>query len=408
MPQELSLALDNLMSPAALENPYPIYRQLRTIDPVRWNPIFKTWLLTRYADIAAVFQDPRFSSDWASGYTFGRLLTDAEQSYMNQITPYFSMFMQGMDAPAHTRQRALVNKAFTPRMLERIRTHIQQKVDDLLDQVQANRQIEVMNDLAYPLPSRVILELLGIPLEGRDYIQASSDTLAEFFSIIDPAPDQLKRMAHTLMEAGKYLKRLIAERRKYPEDNLLSAMVNAEECGNMLSEQELIIVCTLLLFSGHETTTNLIGNGLLALLRNPDQLEQLKAHPALIGPAVEELLRYDSPVQVVSRVPTEDIEIGGKVISKGQRVMLGLGSTNRDPEQFAEPDQLDIGRQTGRSLSFGYGIHFCLGAVLARMEGQITISTLLSRMPRLQLATDKVEWRPNFALRGLKTLPLTF
>lgn len=237
MPQELSLDLDNLMSPAALENPYPIYHKLRTTDPVHWNPIFGAWMLTRYSDVAAVFQDPRFSSNWASDYAFGRPLTDEEQPYMNQITPYFSMFMQGMDAPGHTRQRTLMNKAFTSRMLEPIRTHIQQIVDDLLDKVQAAGQIEVMNDLAYPLPSTVILELLGIPLEGRNYIQASSDTIAEFFSIIDPAPDQLKRMANTLMEAGESLKPLIAQRRKHPQDNLLSALVNAEERGDMQARE---------------------------------------------------------------------------------------------------------------------------------------------------------------------------
>jgi cytochrome P450 len=248
--------------------------------------------------------------------------------------------------------------------------------------------------------------MLGVPEEGRPIIKSSSDTLAAFIATVNPAPGQLAQTAATVQRAHGYLTELIATRRADPRDDLLSAMITAEEQGAMLSEDEIVIICIMLLLAGHETTTNMIGNGMVALLRNPDQLERLRAEPQLITSAVEELLRYDSSIQVLLRVATEDVTIAGTPIPKGQIVHLGVASANHDSARFPEPDRLNLGRQDGRPFSFGYGMHYCLGAALARLEMQITISTLLRRTPRLTLASDTIQWRPNFVMRGVTALPL--
>jgi cytochrome P450 len=284
----------------------------------------------------------------------------------------------------------------------------QEIVDQQLDAVQRQGDFDLMRDLAFPLPSTIIFELLGIPLEGRELVRSSSETIAAFVALVNPESGQIQRMAASLQDVAEYLRPIIEARRERPQDDLLSLLVSAEEQGERLSEHEIVIITTMLLFAGHETTTNLIGNGLLALLQHEDQWRQLKENPTLLNLAVEEMLRYDSSVHMVPRFLAADVEFGGKLLHKGERVMLGLAASNRDPNHFEQPDRFDLHRRQERHLSFGYGRHFCLGAALARMETQITIGALLQRMPELRLATDTFEWRPNIAMRGLLTLPLAF
>jgi pimeloyl-[acyl-carrier protein] synthase len=309
--------------------------------------------------------------------------------------------------PDHTRLRTLVTKAFTPRVVEGMRPRIQEIVDSLLDAVQSKHLMDVIADLAYPLPVIVIAGMLGVPTEDREKFKGWSRDLAR---TLDPilTPDVLTAGDEATVAFIDYFRALVAKRRKDPQDDLLSALSAAEEQGDRLSEDELLATAVLLFGAGHETTMNLIGNGLLALLQHPQQMEMLKRDPGLIHTAVEEFLRYDSSVQMTARTALADIEIDGKVMAQGQQAILVLGAANRDPVQFADPDRLDITRKDNRHIAFSHGIHSCLGAPLARVEAQIAINTLLRRMPALRLQIEDLEWRETVTLRGLKALPVTF
>jgi cytochrome P450 len=318
--------------------------------------------------------------------------------------------MLDRDPPDHTRLRGLVSKAFTPKALESLRPHIQQIVDDLLAHAGGKGKMDLIEEFAYPLPVRVICEMLGVPVKDHERFKAWGLDIARGLDAIMLPPDSevgRRSMAGRHALAG-YFRELIAERRAAPQDDMLSALIAAEEAGDKLNEEELLATCILLLVAGHETTVNLIGNGTLALLRHPDQLQKLRENPGLIGTAVEELLRYDGPVQRTARIPSGDVTIGGQTIGKGEMVMPFLGAADRDPAQFPDPDRLDITRTDNRHIAFGMGIHFCLGAPLARMEGQIAINTLVQRLPKLALATDRPAFRQSLTLRGLQTLPVSF
>lgn len=399
------MAQSPLLSPEIFANPYPIYRQLRSFDPVHWEPSFNSWIITSYADVLSVLRDPRFGAERSPS------IEQLTEWGIPETYPLFQMLHRMMlmqDPPNHTRLRGLVNKAFTPRVVEGMRSRIQQLVDELLDKVEPAGRMDVIRDLAVPLPTVVIAIMLGVPHEDRDQLKKWSSDFAVFIGAFSIPADELMRIQQSMAEFMEYFRGKIAEARKNPKDDLLSAMAHAEEQGDMLSEDELLANCVLLLAAGHETTTNLIGNGTLALLRNPDQKEKLQADPSLIVSAVEELLRYDSPVQLTGRVTKEEVELGGKRIGKGQEALVIMGAANRDPERFPDPDRLDITRQDNRHLSFGQGPHFCLGAPLARLEGQIAISTLLRRMPNLRLETEELRWQQTQALHGLKALPVIF
>ena len=308
--------------------------------------------------------------------------------------------------PDHTRLRKLATKAFTPRVVENMRPHIQPIVDDLLDPIQAKSVFDIIAELAFPLPVIVIAELIGVPAQDRDQFKEWTGALARS---LDPVitPD-ISAAADKATEAFiDYFTRLVAERRVQPQQDLLSGLIAAEEEGDKLDEDELLATAILLFAAGHETTMNLIGNGMLALLRNPDQLAKLQADPLLIETAVEEFLRYDGSVQVTARVALEDIELGGKTLRKNQQSLLLLGAANHDPARFSDPDRLDITRQDTNQLTFSHGIHHCLGAPLARVEAQIAINTLLRRKPNMRLATQELAWRDMLTLRGLKALPVT-
>ncbi len=395
----------NLFHPEVLVDPYPAYRRLQTEAPVHWNGF--TWIVTRYADVLAALRDPRFGAD--------RINPNPEWLRQQGILDLELLFrihakmMLFSDPPDHTRLRSLVNKAFTSRAVEGMRTHIQQIVHDLLDRVQPNGQMDIIEDLAYPLPVTVIAEMLGVPIERREQFKHWSDCIAAFIGGTTVAQqDVLGQALQSVLEMKEYFLSVAAERRTSPRNDLLSALALAEEQGDRLSGEELVANSVLLLVAGHETTTNLIGNGMLALLCHRDQMQRLKDNPALIENAVEEMLRYDSPVQGTSRIAKVDLELDGRPIKAGQHISLMIGAANRDPAQFSEPDRFDIERRGVRHLSFSHGPHFCLGAQLARLEGRIAIDTLIRRIPDMQLASETLEWRDNYTLRGLKALLVRF
>jgi cytochrome P450 len=383
-------------------NPYPFYHRLRTEAPVHWSPM-GLWVLTRYDDVVTALRDPRFGR---AGF---EPLLDAVYGD-GIVTGELPPSMLFRDPPDHTRLRSLVSRAFTPRVVEGMRPHIRELVDGLLGRVEGAGAMDVIADLAYPLPVRVIGEMLGVPPGDSDTIRQWSAAIARNLDAIglpaDPAVVDRGRAAHRALV--DYFRRLIPERRRRPTGDLLSLLIAAEEQGDRLSEGELLTSCLLLFIAGHETTVNLIGNGVLALLQHPDQLQKLRDDPALVPSAVEELLRWDSPVQRTARITAAEVEIGGQRIDRGSFVVAAIGAANRDPAHFADPDRLDITRRDNRHVAFGFGIHFCLGAPLARIEAQIALDAVLARLPGLALATDRPEWRESSTLRGLNALPVTF
>jgi len=363
------------------------------------------WLVTRYDDVVAVLKDERFAKDWRSAMTPEQL---AQIPPIPEVMKPLSENMLDKDPPDHERLRRLVSKAFTPRLIERMRPRVQEIADTLLDAVKDKGGMDLIDDYAFPLPITVIAELLGVPVEDRNRFREWSDAAVSG----DTTQEYVEKILLPYMQAFiDYLRVLFEEKRKNPRDDLISALVLAEEAGDKLSEDELLGMVFLLLVAGHETTVNLIGNGTLALLQHPEQLQKLKEDPSLIKPAIEELLRYDGPVETsTERFAREDVAIGNTVIPKGEMVMVVIAAADHDPERFPEPDALDITRADNKHLAFGKGIHHCLGAPLARMEGQIALGTLLRRMPDLWLkgSLESLTWRPGMVLRGLKGLPVEF
>jgi len=398
-----------LANPAFLANPYPLYAMLRASTPVFRPPIPGyegpgVVVLTRYADVEAVLRDPRFSADRARAHVFQAFSDRIPRQLIQGPDAFRTMLM--MDPPDHTRLRHLVNRAFTPRRVEeRLAPRIEALVDELLGAARDRGELDAMRDFAEPLPAIVIAELLGVPAaDHRQFKQWSSELLAEG-PIRSFEPDAQERTAALFGRLRDYMRTIVAARRRAPGEDLISGMIEAQTERDALSEGELLSTSLLLLIAGHETTTNLIGNGLLALLRHPDQLERLRREPALLENAIEELLRYDSPVQATVRIATEDVAIGGVTIPKDAVAAVLLGAANRDPAEFPEPDRLDLARENVRHLSFGLGTHFCLGAGLARLEARLAFRGLLE-LPRLALATGSPEYRPNPFLRGLRSLPV--
>jgi cytochrome P450 len=397
-----------LFDPDFKANPYPTYARLRSEAPVYRVALPDgrgVWLVTRYEDVSAVLKDERFVKDWRNAMTPEQL---AQMPPIPEVMKPLSRNMLDTDPPDHERLRSLVQKAFTPRLIERMRPRVQAIADALLDAVQDRGEMDLIDDYAFPLPIIVIAELLGVPAEDRNKFRQWSNAAVSG----DTTQEYMEKVLLPHMQAfTDYLRAMFEEKRENPQDDLISGLVRAEEAGDKLSEDELLGMVFLLLIAGHETTVNLIGNGTLALLQHPDQLQKLREDPSLIKPAIEELLRYDGPVETsTERFAREDIDIGGTVIPRGEMVMVVLASADHDPERFTDPDTLDITRADNRHLAFGKGIHFCLGAPLARMEGQIAIDTLLRRMPELRLvdSPESLTWRPGMILRGLNGLPVEF
>jgi cytochrome P450 len=387
------------------ENPFPVLAQLRSMDafvqvPLRFDPTRRAWLVTRMGEAVEVLKDhKRFSVDRRSAV--------AEDSWQQRARRSDSVFMGrsmiSVDEPDHRRLRGLVSKAFTPKYIESLRPSIQRIADELLDKVQDKGRMDMVHDYAYPLPITVISDMLGVPYQMRDQIRQWSLGLV--------GGDANEERFQRVRAFSDYIVELLEEKRRHPGYDLTSQLIQLENEGDRLNESELLSMVGLLIFAGHETTSNLIGIGTLTLLDHPDQLARLKADASLIPSAVEELLRFNGPVLMPApRFVTEDTELSGQQLKKGDMVMIMLASADRDERQFTNPDELDIARSLNRHIAFGQGIHICLGAPLARLEGDIAFTTLLRRMPNLQLGVprEEVRWRDSSHLRGLRSLPIKF
>ncbi|MBR0842297.1 cytochrome P450 [Bradyrhizobium liaoningense] len=398
--------LFNPLSPDFIRDPYPHYDRLRTIDPIHVTP-FGQFVASRHADVSLVMRDKRFGKDFVER---------SKRRYSEKIMdePVFrsmSHWMLQADPPDHTRLRGLVVKAFTARRVEDMRPRIQEIVDQAIDAVIDRGHMDLIEDFAFRLPVTIICDMLGIPEEHREVFYKSSRDGGRLLDPVPLSPEEISQGNAGNLMAQMYFQQLFELRRRNPGDDLITQLVQAEEDGSKLTNEELTANIILLFGAGHETTVNLIGNGLLALHRNPDQLALLKARPELMAGAIEEFLRYDSSVQMTGRVALEDIDdLGGVKIPKGEAVLCLLGSANRDPAVYPDrPDRLDVTRPNVKPLSFGGGIHFCLGAQLARIEAEIAIATLLRRLPDLRLDDiENPEWRATFVLRGLKRLPASW
>lgn len=402
---------DVFFNSAFLTDPYPLYRRLRTELPVVADAHTGQWMVTRYADVLTVLRSPHVSN---------RGIVEASLPVptfaRNLARPLFNSLSRQMlfsDPPDHTRLRSLAAKAFTPRIIEAMRGRIEEVAEELLERVRPGGRSDLIRDLAHPLPVIVISELLGVPSRDRERFKAWSDDLAAFVGgTTEALPTVMARAAWSVYQLQGYFRGVVRRRRRsgHLGNDLIGLLLAAEEQGNHLSEEELLANCTLLLAAGHETTSNLIGNGIHALLEHPDQLIALREDPSLIETAVDEILRYQSPVQWAGRRALETLEVRGVRIPAGSGIALGLGSANRDPAQFRHPDNLDIRRADNRHIAFGFGIHFCLGSALARMEGQIAINAVLRKLRNLRAAEDtgRLPWIGNFTLRGLQSLPVKF
>jgi len=394
----------DLSSPRFKANPFPFYAQLRDEAPVFSMPFVggqTAWLVTRYEDVSALLKDPRLSKD-----RLGNLSpkTRARLGWLLKTFEPFTHNMLDRDPPDHTRLRALVHKAFTPRLIEQLRSRIQTISDTLLDQMQRKDRLDLVADYALPLPVTVIAEMLGIPPSDQRKFTHWSDQLVGNVNLVDAFFSIPAALGFI-----RYLRKLIEYRRASPADDLISALIQAEEAGDKLTPTELLSMIFLLLVAGHETTVNLIASGTLALLQHPEQLEFLRQDVSRMPTAVEELLRYTSPVDIATeRFALEDIPVAGTTLPRGALVFAGIGSANHDGHQFSNPDSLDLARSPNKHLALGLGIHYCLGAPLARLEGQIALQSLITRFPRLRLAKppDTLKWRKGVVLRGLKKLPV--
>ncbi|HEY0735009.1 MAG TPA: cytochrome P450 [Herpetosiphonaceae bacterium] len=396
----------DLSSPQFRANPHPFYAQLRAVAPVhrvRLSRRESAWMVTRYNDVQAVLKDQRFAKDRFQAMTPEQ---QAKMPWIPEMIKPLARNMLDLDEPDHGRLRSLVHQAFTPRLIEQLRERVQSLCDELLDAAQRRGRMDLIHDYALPLPITIITEMLGVPSKDRAKFHRWSSTIVSATS-----GSEMLRVLPSVWLFMRYVRQFFKQRRAQPGDDLTTALIQAEQAGDRLSEDELLAMVMLLLIAGHETTVNLIASGTLALLQHPEQKQRLHDNPGLIKPAIEELLRYTSPVDCATeRFAREDVVFKDVLIARGEQIIAVLGSANRDEEQFANPDTLDLTREPNRHLAFGQGIHYCLGAPLARLEGQIAINTLLRRMPKLCLAVapEQLRWRRGLIIRGLQKLPVAF
>jgi cytochrome P450 len=385
-------------------DPVPAYRRLRESAPIRLNRWQGSWVLTRYEDVAAVLRDPRFTTDRTQllPFRFMRFASRRHPDFVSLLDRNLLM----LDGDEHRRVRGLVSKAFTPRRVEALRPRVEAIVEELLDAAARRGEMELVHDLAHPLPVVVIAELLGVPLEDRERFRVWSSEVVEILDLMS-GRDGLRPAWRGAEGLAGYFRGLLAERRRAPKDDLLSAILAAEEGGRSLGEADVLALCALLLAAGHETTTNLIGNAVLALLRHPGERKRLQEDPSLMPGAVEEFLRFDSPVQVTDRVITEDLDFRGHAFRRGQLAICMLGAANHDPARFPDPDRLDVGRADRGHLAFGLGPHVCIGAPLARLEAEVALAGLLRRFPSFTGPTEPPGRRASIVLRGPTALPLS-
>jgi len=397
------LSLYHLLEPEVLADPYPLFEQLRSYDPVYWDPFLHVYVLTRYDDVLYVLN--KFSAERTPTAEQLAAMGMADLGPIAQVMVRQLLFL---DPPAHTRLRALASAAFAPSRVARLRFHIGEITNELLDKVVANGRMDMIADLATPLPAAVTAEMLGLPACDRDRLKSWSADFAEMLGNFQHNPGRAMQVLRSLDELTHYLRAAIRDQSEQCRTGLIGALLSAEQNGDKLTEDEVIANTIITMVGGLETTTNMIGNGLLALLRHPESLDQLRADRSLIPSAVEEILRYDCPSQHTARLAPADCELGGKSIRRGQGVIAVMAAANRDPERFPEPNRFNVRRTNNRHLAFGWGAHFCFGAALARIEGQVAFDAILRRLGNIKLDALKLEWRNNLGLRGLVRLPISF
>ncbi|MFN4312453.1 MAG: cytochrome P450 [Ferrovibrio sp.] len=394
---------------AVIADPYPALARLRQDDPVHWSDRLGGWMLTRHDDIRASLRDPRLSSDRMR--PFFAHLPDETRTGLADLDAHMALWAVFNDPPVHTRLRGLMNRAFTSSAVAALRPQIATIVHGLVDDLLQRREADFIQAFAYPLPATVIAALLGVPQQDVELLKRWSDDLGSFVLTSRLSPDKYARANAAIAEMNAYFGELVEERRRTPREDVATGLVMAAERGDFLSRDELVAACVLLLFAGHETTTHLLGNGLLALLRHPDQMQMLRDRrddSALVANAVEEMLRWDGPSLAQVRVAADDYELRGKVMRKGARVFQMLAGANRDPEVFADPDRFDITRaDSSRHVTFGFGIHFCIGTPLARLEGQVAFPILMERLGDIALAAPP-DWSDSIVVRGLNRLQIAY
>ena len=391
-----------------LQDPYPTYARMHEEGPLHYVDVggkWAVWSIFSHAECSSIAKDPRLSAKRAQQMLLPFPLS--RQSEFSELARMLGLWLIFMDPPEHTRLRKLLNKGFSPAAVEGLRPRVEALVDGMLKPLQHGSEVELMREFANPMPVRIILEMLGIPQELRDTFVNWSRAIAVFRGNPNRTVEEARAAQDALIELTEFFRKTVAERRRNKGNDLISLLIDIEEEGEVLTEEELYAQCIALLFAGHETTRNLIGNGMYTLLQHPQETAELRESPEMIRSAVEELLRYESPVQLTARVLKEDIEVCGQRIPKRFSILCMLGAANRDPKQFKNPDQLDLKRLNNQHLAFSAGLHFCIGAQLARLEGQIAILNLVQRFPEMKLTGPRPEWAPTFGFRGLKTLHVT-
>jgi len=404
-PFDPSLSLFQLLDPKVHADPFPFYRRLREEAPVTWDPFMHTWVVTRYEDVHFVLKE--FSADRTPD---PKKMEALGLPSLGPVADLMARQMLFLDAPDHTRLRKLCMSAFTPRRVEAMEDKVREIAHGLIDKAAQGGECELIADFAEPFPAIVTAGLLGVPLEDHRQLKSWSATFAEMLGNFQHNPDRIRDVLKCVADMTGYFRDAVREQERNPHDGLIRSLMDAEVDGQRLSEDEVIANTIVTMVGGQETTTNLIGNGILTLTRQPDKMAQLRAHPEIIEPAVEELLRYETPSQHTARIVKQDTEIGGKLMKKGEAVMAVMAAGNRDPDRFPNPDELDLTRTDNRHLAFGWAAHFCFGAALARMEARISYLALLARMEDIRVAVPEstLEWRTNSGLRGLSALPLAF
>ncbi len=396
-----SLSLFHLLDPDVLADPYPLYAQLREDSPVLWDRFLHAWVLTRYDDVVEVLG--RFGAECTPSPD---RLAELGMQRLAPVAEIMVKQMLFMDSPQHRRVRGLASHAFTARRVEKLRDHIRNIADGLIDRVVEYGEMDLMSDFAGPLPAIVSAEMLGLPTQDHEQLKEWSQTFAQILGNFQNNPDGIDEVLNATSDMTEYLQRALTQNADAPTVGLIGLLSQARLQGERLTQEEVIANTIITMVGAMETTTNLIGNGLVTLLRHPSALEQLRHDPEMLPTAIEELLRYESPSQQTTRIAPEDLVLGGQQIEQGQSVIAVMGAANRDPARFADPDRFDLTRQDNRHLAFGWGPHFCFGAPLGRIEAQIAFETLLTRLPELELGGGPLQWRANLKLRGLEKLPI--
>lgn len=394
----------DLHDPSVIQDPYPLFARMRTQAPVHWNPSVKGWFVTRYDDVRTVLRDPRFSVEKMA--PFADRMGGAKQEKIAFLAEILGGWMVFRDPPAHTRLRQVLQGAFLPRPMAALRPQVEAIAAEILDGLGDRTELELIADFAMPLPATVIGDLCGVPRERVGDLRRWADDIAKFVLQGRSTPDKYDRSHAALAECVEYYREVVAAHRRAPRDDLTSLMIAGGPDGETLSDDEIVSTLVLILFAGHETTTNLIASGMYALLRNPDQMALLEADRSLIPSAVEEFLRYEGPVAITARIALEDVTLSGETIRKGERVYAAVDAAGHDPDRFADPARMDVTRRRNNHMAFGKGIHLCLGAPLARLEGQVAFEALLDRYTGFELRGDTPEWRDELITRGLTALPV--